>query len=66
MEKRGRETGDQKARKRVVGEVLGGAREEWTEGKGRNGREGLRRRRRTRKGEGGQSRKQEYAHGGKR
>jgi hypothetical protein len=34
----------------VVGEVLGGTREEWTEEKGRNGREGLRRRRRTRKG----------------
>ena len=50
----------------MVGEVLGGARGEWTEGKGRNGREGLRRRRRTKKGEGGQSRKQEYAHGGKR
>jgi hypothetical protein len=47
MEKRGR--GDERQvikrqEKRVVGEVLGATREEWTEGKGRNGREGLRRR----------------------
>jgi hypothetical protein len=69
MEKKGR--GDERQvikrqEKRVVGEVLGGTREELTEGKGHNGGEGLRRQRRTRKGEGRQSRKQEYAHGGKR
>jgi hypothetical protein len=48
MEKKGR--GDERQvirrqEKRVVGEVLGGTREEWTEGKGRNGTEGLGRQR---------------------